>query len=240
MAEVFHFQEALVVLRTYGEPAQAELPNTANSLPTINRATHLLAMLELWNVSYNQPYHRLDATSSHLQRCSTITYYLGRLYLVFPVSDIQDCLGRSGPADAKAAMSRLAAWIVRCPEQATCAVEDAANCISIILNNRAESDPYDMIGLFLSHVIVWSFAHTASSHQKESIIKTLREHPEILPTVLEVIQAGFGCSETAEATTFDVPQLIFRHAIQSLVQLGTWGASQNLALLLHLHPGVTG
>ena len=240
MAEIFHFQEALVVLRTYEEPVQVELPNAANYLPTINRATHLFAMLELWNESYNQRYHRPDATSSHLQRCSTITYHLARLYLVFPVSEIQDCLGKSGSADAKAAMSRLAAWIVRYPEQATGAVKDAANCISIILSNQGESDPYDVIGLFLSHVIVWSFAHTASSYQKEFIVKTLQEHPAILPTVLEVIQAGFGCSETAEATICDVPQLIFRHAIQSLVQLGTWGASSNLALLLHLHPGVTG
>ena len=239
MAEVFHFQEVLVVLRTYEEPSEAQTSDSEELTPTSSRATHLLAMLEIWCESYNQHQVRLDATSSHLQRCSTITYLLARLYLVFPVSEIQDCLGRSGAADAKAAMGRLAAWIGRYLDQAIRAVEDAATCISLIMSNPSESDPYDIIGLFLCHVIVWSFAQTASSRQKEVFIETLQKQQRVLPTVLEVIQAGFSCGGI-EDTTLDAPQLIFRHAIQSLVQLGTWGASSNLALLLHLHPGVTG
>ena len=166
-----------------------------------------------------------------------IMYRLARLYLVFPVSGIQDCLGRSGPTDARAAMTRLGTWITQDLSGATRAVEDAASCISLIMCNKGESDPYDVIGLFLCHVVVWSFAHAASSDQKVSMIQQLQVTQEVSAEVLEVIHAGFTRAGTQDESAINAPQLIFRHAIQSLVQLGTWGASSNLALLLHLYPG---
>ncbi|KAF9693111.1 hypothetical protein EKO04_008614 [Ascochyta lentis] len=241
MSEVFHYQETLAVLRTYEEPACSRSITSSSLSHTSRHAAHLLGVLELWNRSYIQQHQtrRLDATSSHLQRCSTIIYHLARLYLVFPISDIQDSLGRSGPADAQAAITRLAAWIDQSPVQAAHAVEDAAICITLIMCNKGESDPYDIIGAFLCHVIVWSFAHAAPSEQRSYIFQQLQDKESVSPAVLEVIQAGFACSDPTDASAPDAPQLIFRHAIQCLVQLGTWGASSNLALLLHLHPGVT-
>lgn len=241
-SEVFHYQETLVILRTYEEPAQLQPQTLLESSPTRDRVADLVAMLKLWNDSYGHQdqSRRPITTSCHLQRCSIITYYLARLYLVFPVSEIQDCLGRSGPADTRAAMGRLAAWAVQSPEQTTYAVEDACMCISLIMRSQGESGPYDIIGLFLCHVIVWSFAHAISSQQKQLVLERLQNNPSILPGVLEVIKAGYSHGEISDGSALDAAQLILRHAIQSLAQLGTWGASSNLALLLHLHPGVTG
>ncbi|KAF1926887.1 uncharacterized protein M421DRAFT_422130 [Didymella exigua CBS 183.55] len=236
MSEVFHYQERLVVLRTY----QEDPPLLTSSSLGSSHAACLLNMIDIWHSSYNEHQTgRPDTTSTNLQQCSTITYYLARLYLVFPVSEIQDCLGRSGPADSKTAMIRLGAWIDQCPEQAATVLEDASKCISIILANKGESGPYDLIGLFLCHIVIWSFAHVATLHQKEVMFLQLQGSQNILQSVLEVFEAGFLRRGKVDGT-IDAPQLIFRHAIQSLVQLGTWGASSNLALLLYLHPGVSG
>lgn len=240
MSEIFQYQEALVVLQTYEEPTSQHCTGFDLSAHQSYRAKHLLAMLELWHHSHVVHFRlrRPDATSTHLQRCSMIMYRLARLYLVFPVSAIQDCLGRSGPTDARAAMARLAAQAKRDLPGVILAVEDAASCISLIMCNKGESDPYDLIGLFLCHVVLWSFAHAASSDQKISIIQHLQAAQDVSPGMLDVIQAGFAGVGAQSGCAMDAPQFIFKHAIQSLVQLGTWGASSNLALLLHLHPGI--
>ncbi|KAH6629330.1 fungal-specific transcription factor domain-containing protein [Boeremia exigua] len=236
MAEVYHYQDMLVVLRTYDE----EYALSEGSSREDFRAVRLIAMLEAWSCSYQQLQPpRRDATSAHLCRCSTIMYHLARVYLYFPVSDIQDCLGRSGLTSAKAAMSRLKSWIAQYPEKASHVMEDASHCISIVMSNQGESDPYDIIGLFLCHVIIWSFAHVASAPQKESTLRLLRANSAISGSVLDVIEAGFASNNSEATNGVDAPQLIFRHAIQALVQLGDWGASSNLALLLHLHPGIS-
>ncbi|KAJ4983544.1 C2H2 type zinc finger domain protein [Stagonosporopsis vannaccii] len=234
MGEVFHFQDTLVVLRTYDK----DLRMPTNPTNGAGRAAHLLSMLEVWSNSYqHQQPPRGDPTSAHLRRCSTIMYYMTRLYLVFPISDIQDCLGKSGPTGTSAAMSRLSSWIVQHPEDASRVVEDASVCISIVMSNKGESDPYDIIGLFLCHVIVWSFVNAAPPCQKERTITLMRDNPNILQSVLAVVEAGLESGNNTSADDFHASQLIFRHAVHALVQLGDWGASANLALLLHLHPG---
>lgn len=131
-------------------------------------------------------------------------------------------------------MARLRLWIFECPDQAQSTLDDAMNCISIILTNKGESGPYDLIGLFLCHIIIWAFAHAMPLSQKDTVIRGLPGKKAILHSVLEVVEAGFLQDRIDDAVR--APQLIFRHAIQSLVHLGTWGASANLALLLHLHP----
>ncbi|KAF2623269.1 hypothetical protein BU25DRAFT_303927, partial [Macroventuria anomochaeta] len=105
-----------------------------SQFPAILGMSGMLTMADIrkWECPCDQDFwtiRRPDTTSSHVQRCSIITYHLARMYLVLPVSDIQDCLGRSGPTDAKAAMSRLVIWISQCPEQAMRVLEDASTCI---------------------------------------------------------------------------------------------------------------
>lgn len=242
MSEVFHHQETIIVMRAYGELIPERSAIAASSSYEIRRAKQLIGMLEIWKesyVRYSEGRHP-DITSSHLQRCSLVIYHLAKLYLVLPVSEIQDCIGRSGLIDAEAALTRLATWLDQHPSEAVRAVEDASACISLIMKNSNESDPYDVIGLFLCHVVLWCFAHAASQDQKLLMVQRLRGNRDISSAILEVIEAGFTRVGIQDGTTLDAPQLIFKHAIQSLVQLGTWGASSNLALLLHLHPGRAG
>lgn len=230
IADVFHHQDALALLRTYDESEAC----SSGSFHTDDDGTRLSHTLELWKESYQVRHHiRHDAKSQCGGHWSTIAYHLARLYLVFPISEVQDCLGRSGPLDAKAALCRLMSWTFQHPKETTQAIEDASTCISVIMSNEGADDPYDIIGLFLCHVILWSFAHATSPEQKLHIVQYLREKQSMSPSLAEVIEAGFSPDDT------NAPKLIFRHAIQSLVQLGTWGCSSNLALLLHLHPGVS-
>lgn len=232
MSEIFHFQERLVVLRAY----QEHPPSSTDILVPDSDASRLLAMLSIWHRTYNE--HQgghPTASSANIVRISTVVYCLARLYLVFPVSEIQDSLGKSGPADAEAAVDRLRTWTIRCPDQAATALEDALKCISIILAHDGESGPYDLIGLFLCHVVVWALAHAMPPSQKDKMVRQLQINKAILPSVMEVVEAGFVQDDRTENSS-QASQLIFRHAVQALVQLGTWGASSNLALLLHLHP----
>ncbi|KAH8634166.1 hypothetical protein IG631_09566 [Alternaria alternata] len=229
IADVFHHQDALALLRTYNESEAC----SSGSFHTDDDGTRLFHTLELWRKSYRERYQiHHDAESQRGGHSSTIAYYLARLYLVFPISEIQDCLGRSGPLDAKAAMCRLMSWTLQHPKKTIQAIEDASTCIDVIMSNEGADDPYDIIGLFLCHVILWSLARATSPDQKLHTVQYLRDKESISRSLLEVIEAGFSLDDT------NAPKLIFRHAIQCLVQLGTWGCSSNLALLLHLHPGV--
>lgn len=231
MSEIFHHQERLAVLRVYHEES---FPARNAPIPDAD-AARLLHTLEVWHQTYHVHQTVRSTTSSAvLVQISAVTYYLARLYLIFPVSEIQDCLGKSGLADSEAALARLKTWILQCPDQAASALEDAVKCISLTLTNDGESGPYDLIGLFLCHIIIWAFAHAMPLSQKDTLIRQMQSNKSVLHAVLEVIEAGFLQNNADNAVKG--PQVIFRHAIQSLVHLGTWGASSNLALLLHLHP----
>jgi hypothetical protein len=83
------------------------------------------------------------------------------------------------------------------------------------------------------------FAKVASLQQKNDIIRSVRANTAISSEICEVIQAGFSTTYSGDAQSnqsCDGPQFIFKHAIQLLVQQGDWGASSNLALLLHSLP----
>jgi hypothetical protein len=233
MAEVFHFEQTAVVLRmgmeeldedATGQPTfgtQASSPWSQIVEPTVN----LRHALQVWHEAYAciHPSPRFDVTSAYFGRAAMIIFHLARLYLAIPLSDIQDCLGRSGPADARTAIMRLTAWAVQNKEETYDAIENAAICITFIIGSGDECAPYDVIGLFLSHVVIWAIAKSASTIQRANIVRRLQDNRGLSSEVCEFIEAGF----VAE------PALILKHAIQSLVQVGTWGASSNLALLLH-------
>lgn len=139
-------------------------------------------------------------------------------------------------------MRRLTLWATQQPEPARLVLQEAATCISTIMSDQDESGPYDLIALFLCHIVIWAFANVASIGQKTAVVTALRADSAISSSVCEFIEAGFGLAYSIErpaSSANNDAQLIFKHAIQVLVQLGSWGASSNLALLLHLHPGVS-
>ncbi|KAH7361159.1 fungal-specific transcription factor domain-containing protein [Pyrenochaeta sp. MPI-SDFR-AT-0127] len=241
MAEVFHFEQAVVVARMVEEDHDAD--ELMQQSPMNERATELLQMLESWQVAYGESYDwsRSEPTSSYFHRVSSILLHLGRIYLQIPLFDLQDCIGRSGSDDASAALRRLTLWATQQPGPARRVVQEAAICISTIMSDQNESGPYDLIALFLCHIVIWAFANVAPIEQKTDVVTALRADPTVSSAVYEFVEAGFGLAyaDERQAQSLSNPsQLIFKHAIQVLVQLGSWGASSNLALLLHLHPGV--
>ncbi|KAF2033940.1 hypothetical protein EK21DRAFT_57555 [Setomelanomma holmii] len=237
MAEVFHFEQTSVVVRMGFEQLDGDEYSTqAESLAAQTYATaavHLWNTLQIWHEVYACDYHspRSDPTSAYFGRTAMIIFHLARLYLQIPLSDIQDCLGRSGSTDARIAMARLSAWVARDHEQTYEVVESAARCIAFIMANGDETAPYDVIGLFLSHVAIWAIAKATTNLQRVEISKRLQQNGKISVEVCEFVEAGF-VAPTPNGSAGD-PQLILKHAIQVRVRLGTWGTSSNLALLLH-------
>jgi hypothetical protein len=128
-------------------------------------------------------------------------------------------------------MMRLSSWTIQSSKETYDVVENAAMCISFIESNGHESAPYDVIGLFLSHVVLWAIAKVANISLKSDIVERLKVQPNLSSEVCEFIDAGFV--DRSPGYSAAEPELILKHAIQSLVQNGTWGASSNLALLLH-------
>ncbi|OAL51620.1 hypothetical protein IQ07DRAFT_678792 [Pyrenochaeta sp. DS3sAY3a] len=236
MADIFDFEQKLVVMRMVEEdPLGSEM---SHQLITSARATELLHALDAWQKSYALPHvsNRSESTSDHFHHTSIILLHLGRINIYLPLSDMQDCIGRSGPEDCLEAMDRLRIWTVRHFDQACLVVKEAAACISTIMSYHEESNPYSLIGLFLSHIAIWAFANVATAEQRLDVFWVLQESSVVSSHVREFIKAGFaiaGSAADTESSCSLESKLIFKHAIQVLVQ-GSWGASSNLALLLHL------
>lgn len=236
MAKVFQYEQTVVVFRMIEEDSAAcgaQLSHTTQMRPQLYRS------LELWHDAYmdDPSSTRTCLTSSYFQRASKILYYLIRIYLMLPLTDIQDCLGRAGLTNAAAAMARLRVWTTQYPDDANCVALDAAMCIGFIMSTEEDTAPYDMIALFLCHLALWIFANTTSLLQKEETARKIREKHLVCEKVCDFIEAGFATRDARErgrVVEGHESQLIFKHAIQVLVRLGTWGASSNLALLLHL------
>lgn len=237
--EVFHLEQRTTVLCMLEEDTDNQVQYSRDS----RTRTSLDQSLQLWHDHFlGLPLLKSTHSSvSYFQRSALTVFYLTRIYVRLSITDIQDCLGRSGPNEAATTLRRLRIWTEQAPEDAYLVVMDAATCITYIMEDDAESAPYDIITLFLCRLSLWIIANAASNAQKETFATKLRDNPLTSVNVCTFIEAGFAIrNETGHSTTLakDNLQLILRHAVQVLVQLGTWGASSNLALLLHLHPGM--
>lgn len=237
MAEIFHYEQKLVVMRM-AEDDHLE-HEMLHQLITSARATELLQTLDAWYNSCALAHMpiRSGSTYGFFLHTSIVLLHLGRIYIYLPLSDMQDCIGRSGPEDGLEAMDRIRNWTVRHFDQACFVVKEAAACISTIMSYHEESSPYNLIGLFLCHIAIWAFANVATTEQRLEVSRILQESSAVSSHVCEFIEAGFAIAGSAadiESSCSLESKLIFKHAIQVLVQLGSWGASSNLALLLHL------
>lgn len=166
------------------------------------------------------------------------------------ITDLQEAIGKDGPDGIKPAINRLKVWsldgyfasaswgssaVQDTKSQAFMGAVEAINTIASIANRPSAQAavPYSLIGLFLAHVLLWGFAMTASPESKQ----LLRQHVSQLSLsgpIAEQLSSVLESSLCANPTPgFDAPCSIFKHAAYSLTRLGTWGASLNMALLLH-------
>lgn len=238
MAQVSQFQQSLVMTRMF----QGDAYEWESSPPTSQQKSNLQQSLQRWHDTYvrDSSTRQGPTFSSYFLDGSIIQYYLARIYTGLPLADIQDCIGKHGPMDATAAMDHLQDWCENCSTEACLVVEAAAACITYIMTRDLDIAPYDIIAQFLCHLALWIFAIAAPISAQDTMIKRLQVMPQVSDEVRAFIKAGFVKipAESREIPHGGEPQLILRHAIQVLAKLGTWGASSNLALLLHLHPGV--
>jgi hypothetical protein len=95
---------------------------------------------------------------------------------------------------------------------------------------------YGIITVFLCHVILWVFSSVSPEDKRQHLLDMiLRDGIVGESWFLGVVKKGLGL-EIADGTVTEgreAPKVIFRSAAEMLTRLGTWGASLNLALLLH-------
>lgn len=212
----------------------------------------MAASLETWAQACAQPGFppsRQGGTGLYFQEAASLLYGLTRMSLNVSITDLQEAIGKDGPDGIKPAINRLKVWsldgyfasaswssvVQDTKSQAFIGAVEAINTISSIANRPSAQAavPYSLIGLFLAHVLLWGFAMTTSPESKQ----LLRQHVSqlsltgpIAGQLSSVLESSLSANPTPG---FDAPCSIFKHAAYSLTRLGTWGASLNMALLLH-------
>jgi hypothetical protein len=129
-------------------------------------------------------------------------------------------------------MANLSNWAKRSPQHAQEVALNAANTIISLAPKKGMDDtaPYSLITLFLCHVVLWAFAHVSPRERKVDFLEMV-EKDEVMKSnpFLDVLRAGLGVDERGSRGE----KALFRSAAEMLTRLGTWGASLNLALLVH-------
>ncbi|KAL6411615.1 C2H2 type zinc finger domain protein [Ilyonectria robusta] len=218
----------------------------------VERRQGIISSLETWAQACAQPGFpppRQGGTGLYFQEASSLLYGLTRMSLNVSITDLQEAIGKDGPDGIKPAINRLKVWsldgyfasaswssaVQDTKSQAFMGAVEAINTIASIANRPSAQAavPYSLIGLFLAHVLLWGFAMTTSPESKQ----LLRQHVSQLSLtgpIAEQLSSVLESSLSANPTPgFDAPCSIFKHAAYSLTRLGTWGASLNMALLLH-------
>ncbi|KZL64661.1 C2H2 type zinc finger domain protein [Colletotrichum tofieldiae] len=218
--------------------------------------TERLQVRENILTSLNAWYHRYMTSrrtkgalgpDSYFLRASQILHGLVHIHLHTSVADIQDALGKGGDHAVQEGLSRLQSFFVNGyaghvktglkppPVSLDTFARAVENCVSIMSDQglRAAA-PYSIFGVFLSHVFLWAVVKASSETLKVQLSThlcdiapiTMSELKEALDVALSVQNDRTGIG--------DGSRVILMHGAQSLVRLGTWGASLNLARLLQL------
>ena len=136
------------------------------------------------------------------------------------------------------------------------------NAHSAIEERRQDTGPYEIISFFLSVVLTWAFATVAQPESKFQLLQKLRiatgiKDGPFFATIEKALASPGDVVDWDSATASQDDstlhgrgdeddgrgartsngggdaRLIFQSAAQALTRLSTWGASLNLALLLH-------
>jgi hypothetical protein len=102
-------------------------------------------------------------------------------------------------------------------------------------NIHEDSAPYSIVTLFLCHVILWAFVNVSAASQRQQLLDRVAENKDLHSSrFFNVLKNSLwlGTDDVGERNT-DAPKLLFKSGAEMLTQLGTWGASLNLALLIH-------
>jgi hypothetical protein len=203
----------------------------------------------VWSRAYSAPPSRITSqpTSKYFHSASVVLHHLSTILLDIDLADLQNAIGKAGGVGITQALANLTDWASKSP---LIAKEVAYNAVKTIVslaprpNFSCEDDPmtdsapYSVIALFLCHIVLWIFVRVSPRSQKHQLLEdvarneALRSSPffEILRTSLSLDERG---ASSSGSSSNEASKLLFKSAAETLTQLGTWGASLNLALLLH-------
>jgi hypothetical protein len=131
-------------------------------------------------------------------------------------------------------MANLSNWAKRSPQHAQEVALNAANTIISLTPKKGMDDtaPYSLITLFLCHVVLWAFACVSPRERKVDFLEMVEKDEAMKSNPFtDVLKAGLGVDIEEKGNRGD--KVLFRSAAEMLTRLGTWGASLNLALLVH-------
>lgn len=166
-------------------------------------------------------------------------------------------IGKDGTAGIDASLRSLTLWARRDPFLAEEVAFNAVKTIGILAPQSKGSDrqtinttvreidrqtinttirdidtaQYGIVTVFLCHVVLWVFSTVSPEARKSHLRERLARDAEVT--------GGFGFMDVMNSALNDhnregdSPKVLFRSAAEMLTRLGTWGASLNMALLLH-------
>jgi hypothetical protein len=150
------------------------------------------------------------------------------------LTDLQNAIGKDGTSGTPQAMANLSNWAKRSPQHAQEVALNAANTIVSLAPKKGMDDtaPYSLITLFLCHVVLWAFARVSPRERKVDFLEMVEKDEAMKSNpFLDVLRAGLGVDIEERGNRRE--KVLFRSAAEMLTRLGTWGASLNLALLVH-------
>lgn len=145
------------------------------------------------------------------------------------------------------AIANLTHWAARSSRLATDTTFDAVKTIVRLTPNKElngsfhvlDTGPYGIITLFLCHVVVWAFASVSTRDQKMHLLQYIEEDNEVRRSDTYGVLHGVLGDRRERDTTLPCEhektqkKILFKCAAEKLTKFEIWGASLNLALLLH-------
>jgi hypothetical protein len=149
--------------------------------------------LVLWSETYGHlsGSDRRSGTSTYHHECSRLLNQLGRIILEIPLTDLQNSIGKSGPAGIPAAMSGLKLWAKTCQHESVDVALTAVRVINSMMPTRhpssrdgpqppdislqtTDTGPYGIITLLLCHVNLYIFTSFAQGAQKLDLLNQMQ------------------------------------------------------------------
>ncbi|OLN86539.1 Transcription factor steA 1 [Colletotrichum chlorophyti] len=241
-----------------GSETQLEASKDPQRLNHLGKRALIFASLDVWNQGFGTPESSLknmQSPDSYFERASRLLHGLINIHLHFSISDIQDALGKGGAHAVDEGLNMLRLSFVNgyggdknpqelSPESLEVFQRIIGDVITFAEDSRLRSTfPYSIFSTFLNHVLLWALVRTSCDKSKEELRLCLRSlaasskrySTSELRSALDIALSSPGGKGLGGV---DARHVLLMHTAQNLAQLGTWGASLNLALLLQLRAQV--
>ncbi|TVY44955.1 Oocyte zinc finger protein [Lachnellula occidentalis] len=249
---LFNFHQESMLARTFMEDGNVyETEDTISivmKLQGIKRG-ELAELLCTWSKAYLTPSRsNIHPSSRYFYASSLVIHHLNNILLDVGLSDLQNAIGRTGPEGIIRAMTKLTNFAQKSPRVAEQAAYNAVRAIVSLTHTKGTDEddiqntdiaPYSIITLFLSHVVLWLFAKVCPREQKSVLLGIVGDNEVLRSSAFfAVLQRAFALGDdeddvAGKMNSKDAPNILFKFGAEMLTRLGTWGASLNLALMIH-------